>query len=105
MRRLLLLGMIVPTLASAQSCPTPNSTSIVCNQTTVSLTVPVAAGTVMFNCTVSPVGWVGSVALAGTAPKGLYTIVNQSGVTFQVALATAATVAQTTTPGTLNATP
>lgn len=105
MRRVLLLWALVPVCALAQSCPTPNATSIVCTQTVVSLIVPVAAGTVMFNCTVSPTGWVGSVALSNSVPAGLYTVVNQSGVTFQVALASAVTVAQTTMPGTLNATP
>jgi hypothetical protein len=43
----------------------PVSTSITATPVT-GLTAPVASGTVLYNCTVAPATWLGTVALSGT---------------------------------------
>jgi hypothetical protein len=81
----------------------PVSTSITCTETAAAnLVVPVAAGTVIFQCTVQPTNWLGAVSLSGGSPFALTTPV---GNTFNVILSTAVTAPATDQPGTLTTVP
>jgi hypothetical protein len=75
----------------------PASTGTVCTATSAASGTASAApaGTVMFNCVVSPAGWVGGVSLSDAALQ----VVGLSGNTFNLSLV-AAGVAQTYAAGT-----
>lgn len=89
----ILLGalLLVPTVAFAASFTVPSftlqgpvSTNANCTATPAASgpASSAPAGTVMFNCVVSPATWVGGVALSDAA----LTVVNLSGNTFNLAL-------------------
>lgn len=79
------------------------STSIACSETSVTnLVVPVAAGTTIVTCTVSPSTWTGTVSLYGGVP---FTLTAPVGNTFNMILSAAVTAAATDQPGTLTSTP
>lgn len=114
MRRLLIaaLAAAAPTAGVAHGATlalpsvvftSPASTSIACTETAAAnLVVPVAAGTVIFSCTVTPSTWSGTVtgvAAPFAVPSGAV------GSAFNVTLATAVTAAGTDAPGTLVTTP
>ena len=79
----------------------PASTTIACTQTG-SLAVPVAAGSVIFTCTVSPATWIGSVAANLVAP---FAVSGLSGDTFSIIVSSAVTVAGTVSPGSVTTSP
>lgn len=79
----------------------PASTSITCTATGAPYTAPLAAGTTVFNCTVAPATWTGTVSLSGSQ----FTLSTLSGVTFNVLVGATALTAGTYSPGTLTATP
>jgi hypothetical protein len=79
------------------------STSIACTETAASnLVVPVAAGTVIFSCTVAPSTWTGTVSLSGGSP---FTLTAPVGNAFNVTLSAAVTAPATDQPGTLTTSP
>jgi hypothetical protein len=80
----------------------PASTGTVCTPTAAASGPASAApaGTVMFNCVVSPTGWVGAVSINDAA----LSVVGLSGTTFNLALV-ANGVAQTYPAGTGTTTP
>lgn len=80
----------------------PASTGTVCTPTAAAsgLASAAPAGTVMFNCVVSPAGWVGGVSLTDAALQ----VVGLSGTTFNLSLI-AAGVAQTYPAGSGTTTP
>jgi hypothetical protein len=101
------LGLPIQAQAATFTVPSftltgPASTGTVCTPTVVSsgLASAAPAGTVMFNCVVSPSGWVGGVSLNDAALQ----VVGLSGNTFSLALI-AAGVAQTYPAGTGTTTP
>jgi hypothetical protein len=108
MRKLLLttIFLTVPLLSFAQGATTltlpnvtftgPPGTAITCTQTTASLVVPVPAGTVIFNCTVSPTNWSGAVQSTLNPPFGISGL---TGNTFNVVLTAQVTVPGTVAPG------
>lgn len=63
----------------------PPSTGTVCTPI-ASRAAPVAAGTILSTCTVSPAGWVGGVSLS----DNILAVVNLSGATFNIAVGAAA---------------
>ena len=99
----------VPALAQSASFTVPSftltgppSTGTVCTATAAAsgLASAAPAGTVMFNCVVSPAGWVGGVSLTDAALQ----VVGLSGNTFNLSLV-ANGVAQTYPAGTGTTTP
>jgi hypothetical protein len=112
MKRLLLASALALGLASQADAASftvpsftltgPVSTGTVCTPTAASsgLASAAPAGTVMFNCVVSPVGWIGGVALVDPALQ----VVGLSGNVFNLSLI-AAGVAQTYAAGTGTTTP
>lgn len=106
-------AIAAPTIAYAASIALPgvvfttpssaNSTSIACTQTAASnLVVPVAAGAQIFDCTVQPSSWTGTVTLSGGPP---FTLTAPVGNKVTVVLSAAVTTAGTLQPGTLTASP
>ena len=79
------------------------STSIACTETAAAnLVVPVAAGTVIFSCTVAPSTWTGTVSLSGGSP---FTLTSPVGNAFSVTLSAAVSAPATDQPGTLTSAP
>lgn len=113
MRKLFLAAALTFTALSAQAATltlpsvtftSPASTAITCNETAAAnLVVPVAAGTVIFTCTVAPSTWTGAVSL--NDPTGIFTVSGLSGNTFNVVLALAISAPATDAPGTLTTVP
>ena len=82
----------------------PPSTSIACTETAAAnLVVPVAVGTVIFNCTVSPTAWNGTVVAPLLAAP--FTTTAVVGNTFNVTLSAGVTAPATDAPGTLSVSP
>lgn len=107
------VAIVTPALAYAATVALPgvvfttpssaNSTSIACAQTAATnLVVPVAAGTMIFDCTVQPTSWNGTVTLSGGPPFSLTAPVGNK---VKVVLSEAVTTAGTLQPGTLTASP
>ena len=102
-----LLGTLATANAATVTLPSvtftgPASTSIACAQTGASLAVPVAAGTVIFSCTVSPAGWTGVVTSNLAAP---FAVSGLSGNTFNIVVSTAVVAAGTVAPGSVSTAP
>lgn len=112
MKKFLVLAFLLGSLVAAEATTTvtlpsitftgPASTSIVCQQTAANLTVPVAAGTVIFNCTVFPSNWTGVIAGNLNAP---FAISNLHNNTFSIIVASQVTVAGTVAPGSVTSAP
>ena len=91
------------TLPSVTVTTSGVSTAITCNPTPAALVEPLAAGTVLFNCTVAaPAGWAGAVAIS-SGPQFMVTAL--VGNAFSVAVGAAALPAGTYAPGTLTSVP
>lgn len=109
MRKLLLLLPFVPLAADAATLTLPSitvqsppSTSITCNAVGAPYTAPLAAGTVVYSCTVAPPDWQGAVSLSGTQ---FVVGALLSSTTFNVSVGAAALPAGSYAPGTLTAVP
>ena len=76
------------------------STSISCTPYPT-LTAPVAAGTLLTSCTVSPSNWTGAVSISGTQ----FIVSSLTGNTFNVSVGAAPLAAGTYNPGTLTSVP
>ena len=97
------LAGLVAFLASPAIGASPVSTAISCTEVKPKkLVVPVADAAVIFNCTVKPAKWRGTVALSGGAP---FTTTVPSANKFSVVLSRAVTVPGTYLPGTIRSTP
>jgi len=115
MKRLLLsVFILTPLIARAQSASvtfpsvtftSPVSTAITCNQNTPAggWVVPVAAGTVIFSCTVTPPAWQGGVNQTGLNPP--FGVGGLSGSQFNIIITSAVTTAGTVNPGSVSAMP
>ena len=79
----------------------PASTTITCNPVGAPYTAPLAAGTVVFTCTVAPANWVGAVSLSGSQ----FVVTTLSGASFSVAVGASALTAGSYAPGTLTTVP
>jgi len=82
--------------------PPPASTSITCIEVTPLPFAPVAAGTVLWNCSVAPSNWTGTVSLSG---GNQITLTPATGNTFQVIVGATPLDAGTYSPGTITSTP
>lgn len=82
--------------------PPPPSTSITCNQVSPLPFAPVAVGTVMWNCTVAPSNWSGTVSLSGS---NSVQVSPATGNQFTVLVGPNPLPAGTYVPGTLTSTP
>jgi hypothetical protein len=103
-----LAAMLGATAAHAASLTLPSvtvtgpiSTVITCNAVAAKYPPPLAAGTVVFNCSVAPTGWVGSVSLSGSQ----FLVANLNGVTFTVNVGPTALPTGDYQPGTLQSSP
>jgi hypothetical protein len=106
---LLICGVFSLNTAKAATVTLPSvtfttsaSTSIACVQTSASLAVPVAAGTVIFSCTVSPSGWSGVITASLNAP---FAVSGLSGNTFNIVVSSQVTSAGTVAPGSVSSAP
>lgn len=84
------------------SNPPPASTSITCNQVSPLPFAPVAVNTVLWNCTVAPSNWTGTVSLSGS---NSVSVSPATGNLFTVMVGPNALTAGTYVPGTITATP
>jgi hypothetical protein len=77
------------------------STAITCSAVGAPYSAPLAAGTVVFTCSVAPASWVGAVSLSGSQ----FVVTALSGASFSVAVGAAALAAGSYAPGTLTSVP
>jgi hypothetical protein len=113
MKRLLLSAALVLSASAADAAtltlpsftivnPPPPSTSITCTQVAPFPFAPVAVGTILWNCSVAPANWVGTVSLSGS---NSVTLSGTNGNAFSVQVGPTALVAGTYVPGNITSTP